>query len=389
MRLSNFILGNLNDILKEWEDFAGTLAPLKDADKVELRDHATAILKVIATDLETPQAESQSIAKSQGLGPVESGETAAEVHAAARMASGLNGDQVMAEFRALRSSVLRLWARSAAIVSADEIQDMVRFNEAIDQAQSESMARYARLLRDAQSLFLAILGHDVRSPLGAVSMGAQVLLHDQTLPSKVLKVGLRIFNSSKRVDEIVRDLLDFSTSHLGDGIPIDPYTVDLAAVCLNVVEEARTFHPDRQIELVAEGDLIGSWDGPRIAQAFSNLISNAIQHGKPESAIHVSVTGDKTGILFEVQNDGDVIPPGKLRSLFDPVKSFAIRPPSERVRSRVQNLGLGLYVVKEIVRAHEGEVSVSSTEKEGVRFSVRLPRITPHRRSGESADSRG
>jgi signal transduction histidine kinase len=383
VRLSDFILGNLDDILQEWEEFAATLAPLRDADKVELRDHAIAVLKVIAADLETPQAESQSIAKSQGLGPVGSSDTAAEVHAVARMSSGLNGDQVMAEFRALRSSVLRLWTRSAAVATPDGLQDMIRFNEAIDQAQSESMARYSKLLRDAQSLFLAILGHDVRSPLGAASMGAQVLLHDQTLPSKVLKVSLRIFNSTKRVDEIVRDLLDFSTSHLGDGIPIDPYTVDLAEICHDVVEEARTFHPDRQIELTSAGSLIGSWDGPRIAQAFANLISNAIQHGKPEGPIQVAVSGGEREVLFEVKNEADVIPPAKLRSLFDPVKSFAIRSASERVPSRVQNLGLGLYVVKEIVKAHEGDVSVTSSEEAGVKFSVTLPRLTPHRRNGE------
>ncbi|WP_426210076.1 ATP-binding protein [Massilia sp. TWP1-3-3] len=383
MRLSLFILSNLDAILKEWEDFAGTLAPLEDAGRIELRDHATEVLKVIATDLATPQEESESIAKSKGLAPVAGTDTAAEVHAAARMASGLNSDQVMAEFRALRSSVLRLWTRDTAVSTADEIDDMVRFNEAIDQAQSESMARYTKLLRDAQSLFLAILGHDVRSPLGAVSMGAQVLLQDQTLPAKVLKVGLRIFNSTKRVDEIVRDLLDFSTSHLGDGIPIDPYTVDLAEICQNVVEEARTFHPDRNIELVSEGNLVGTWDGPRLAQAFANLISNAVQHGNRESTILVAIDGCQSNVLFEVSNDADVIPQAKLRTLFDPVKSFAIRPPGERTRSRVQNLGLGLYVVKEIVKAHNGEISVCSTKETGVKFSVSLPRLTPQRRNGD------
>lgn len=383
MRLSLFILSNLDAILKEWEEFAATLDPLKGADRVELRDHAVAVLKVIAADLETPQAECESIAKSKGLAPAGSSDTPAEVHAAGRMTSGLNGDQVMAEFRALRSSVLRLWARNVDITTADEIQDMIRFNEAIDQAQTESMARYSKLLRDAQSLFLAILGHDVRSPLGAVSMGAQVLLHDQALPSKVLKVALRIFNSSKRVDEIVRDLLDFSTSHLGDGIPIDPYTVDLAEICLRVVEEARTFHPDRKIELASEGNLVGAWDGPRLAQAFSNLISNAIQHGKPEGVVQVALAGLQPDVVFEVRNEADPIPPSKLRTLFDPVKSFAIRPPGERAATRVQNLGLGLYVVKEIVKAHQGEISVSSTEEAGVKIRISLPRLTPHRRDGD------
>jgi signal transduction histidine kinase len=260
------------------------------------------------------------------------------------------------------------------------MQDMVRFNEAIDQAQTESMARYAEMLREAQNLFLAILGHDVRTPLGAISMGAQVLLQDHTLPAKAIKVAQRIFNSSKRMDSIVRDLLDFSTSNLGDGIPVDPHTVDLAEICQNVVEEAKTFHPDRRVELVVTGNLSGAWDGARMAQAFSNLITNAIQHGKPESVIKVAISGFPSEVVYEVKNKADPIPPAKLRTLFDPVKRFAIRPPSERVASRTQNLGLGLYVVKEIVAAHAGTISVAPTADDSVVFSARLPRILPQRR---------
>ena len=379
MRLPTFILSHIDEIVGEWESFAETLAPLEDAGRLELRDHAIELLKVIVADLENPQTNKQSIAKSKGVGPTKQADTAAEIHAVTRVSSGLNSDQVMAEFRALRSSILRLWARKEVVTTAEEIQDMVRFNEAIDQAQSESMARYAKLMRDAQSLFLAILGHDVRSPLGAVTMGAQVLLHNPALPSNVQKVGQRIFKSAQRVDEIVRDLLDFSTSHLGDGIPIDPYAVDLQEVCLNVVEEARTFHPARIIKFVCKGNLNGNWDGPRLAQVFSNLISNAIQHGKADCKIYVAMTGSQKKVLFQVKNDADLIPAAKLRMLFDPVKSFAIRPASERVKSRVKNLGLGLYVVKEIVRAHEGKISVTSSAKSGVRFSVTLPRLAADR----------
>jgi signal transduction histidine kinase len=382
MRLSRFITVHMDDILGEWEAFAATLAPMAHANKVELRDHASQVLRVIAADLDTPQGERQSIAKSQGLAPVGVIDTPAETHAATRMSSGLDSDQLMAEFRALRSSVLRLWTRDLEITTPEEIQDMVRFNEAIDQAQSESMARYSKLMRDAQNLFLAILGHDVRSPLGAVSMGAQALLHDPSLPAKVAEVGMRIFKSSKRVDEIVRDLLDFSTSHLSDGIPVEPHPLDLGALCLNVVEEARTFHPERAIELSSTGELNGNWDGSRLAQAFANLISNAIQHGAPGTAILTRIEGKPDSIEFEVSNQGERIAPEKLRMLFDPVKTFAIRPPSERTLSRAQNLGLGLYVVKEIVKAHGGQITASSTEAEGVKFCVSLPRqVAAHRHS--------
>jgi signal transduction histidine kinase len=185
------------------------------------------------------------------------------------------------------------------------------------------------------------------------------------------------------MDEIVRDLLDFSTSHLGDGIPVDPHTVDLLEICQNVVEEARTYHPDRKIVLTTDGHLVGAWDGARVAQAFSNLIANAIQHGKPESPVKVSIYGPSNEVVYTVQNESDVIPPSKLRTFFDPVKRFAIRPVSERSVSKAQNLGLGLYVVKQIVIAHDGDITVTSSEKEGVIFTVRLPRKTPHRRNDD------
>ena len=385
MKLAAFILSNLEPILKEWEDFAASLAPLEDATRGELRDHAADVLRVIAADLETPQAEHESIAKSKGLALVAGANTAAETHAEERVAAGFSGEQVMAEYRALRSSVLRLWARDAGHTTSDSLVDVIRFNEAIDQAQTESMARYSRMLREAQNLFLAILGHDVRTPLGAVSMGAQVLLMDQTLPSKALKVGLRILNSSKRMDAIVRDLLDFSTTHLGDGIPIDPRTVDLLEICVHTMDEARIFHPDRQFEFKAEGDLVGAWDGQRMGQAFSNLLSNAIQHSTSGSVIRVALTGLADEVVYEVRNEAEEFSPTKLRTLFDPIKRFAIRPASERVGARMQNLGLGLYVVKEIVNAHDGTISVSSSAEEGVTFKVCLPRQTPQRRVDDQA----
>lgn len=383
MKLSDFIRANLEEILTEWEEFASSLGPLEDANKAELRDHAAELLRVIALDIDTAQAEQESIDKSQGKAPRQAKDTAAEIHAADRVASGFTSEHVMAEFRALRSSVLRIWSASSEITSPADIEDMIRFNEAIDQAQSESMARYAEMLREAQNLFLAILGHDVRTPLGAISMGAQVLLHDKNLPPKALKVGQGIFNSSKRMDEIVRDLLDFSTTHLGTGIPIDAKPVDLGALCIDVVEEARTFHPERDIVLASSGELTGAWDDARMGQAFSNLVSNAIEHGRAGKPIRVAIKGTASEVVFEVANEGDVIPAAKLRTFFDPVRRFAIRSAHERSKAGTANLGLGLYVVKQIVSAHGGTISVASTAGEGVRFAVRLPRNNHTRRSDD------
>ena len=389
MKLSSFILQNLETILQEWEDFANTIAsPGHSMNTVELRDHAEAMLRVIAADLETSQNEQESIDKSQGLAPDASNETAAEVHAVARLGSGFSGEQVMAEYRALRASVLRLWSRRNEITTADEIQDMVRFNEAIDQAITESLARYSKMLRESQNLFLAILGHDVRTPLGAITMGAQVLLLDHALPGKAVKVGARIMNSAKRVDEIVRDLLDFSTTHLGEGIPVNPHDTHLGDICENVVEEIRTFHPERCIEVAISGNLRGAWDSPRISQAVSNLLSNAVQHGNPATPVKVVLHGEQDRVVWTIQNQSEAIPVAKLRTLFDPVKRFAIRSTEQRVLGNMKNMGLGLYVAREIVKAHNGTIEVASTQADGVTFTIALPRQVPHRRKDDKTAPR-
>ena len=379
MRLSKFILANMEAILQEWEDFAGTLHSLAHAmNKRELRDHAEAMLRVIVADLDTAQARQQSIEKSQGLAPELPIDTAAEVHAADRLASGFTIEQLTAEYRALRASVLRLWLPKTDSISADEMADMVRFNEAIDQALTESIARYSIMLRESQNLFLAILGHDVRSPLGAISMGAQLLLLDEALPAKSLRLATRILRSSKRVEEIVRDLLDFSTSHLGDGIPIAPTALDFAAVCDNVVEEVRTVHAERRITLALHGDLRVVWDGPRIGQAFANLLINGIQHGSDSDAVAVVVTGGKDDIVWSVNNSGEPIPTPVLRTIFDPARRFALRPASERSPGQAQNLGLGLYIAREIISAHGGRIAIASSKADGTTFTVQIPRHARH-----------
>jgi signal transduction histidine kinase len=388
MNLSTFISENMEAILKEWEDFAKkiTIHSTHVMGTTELRDHAKQMLQVIAADLRTPQDTQQGIDKSQGLAPESRDSTAAEIHAVARLTSGFTIEQLMAEYRALRASVLRLWRDRVNISDPAEIQEMVRFNEAIDQALTESVARYTAILRESQNLFLAILGHDVRTPLGAISMGAQFLLLDEKLPGKSLKIASRILSSTKRIDEIVSDLLDFATSHLGDGIPVSPSPMDLAEVCNNIVEEARTFHPERVIELEMAGDLCVVWDRARISQALSNLIANAIQYGPETDPVNITVTGEEKEIVWTIHNKGEVIAPEKLKTIFDPAKRFALRPAQERALAQTQNLGLGLYITREIISAHGGRISITSNMAKGTSFTIRMPRQVPAAPSGISPE---
>ena len=373
MRLSTFIRENLEVILQEWEDFAETLHPLAGANRQKLRDHAHQMLTVICADLDTDQCEQDSIEKSKGNVPEEATDTAAENHAVDRLESGFSIEELMAEYRAMRASVLRLWQKR--VKGADElaVQDMLRFNEAIDQSLTESVARYSELTRDTQNVFLAILGHDVRNPLGAIGMGAQVLLLDTELAPKYQQVATRIASSARRVNDIVNDLIDFSTSNLGGGMPIKPAPMDFGPECTHIVEEIRAFHPEHEVRLELAGDLNVNWDRVRINQALSNLVANATQHGAKDEPVWVSVQGG-ADITLTIQNMGAPMEGSHLRTLFDPARRIAVRSAGERAGDDADHLGLGLYITRDIIGAHGGAITVSSTVAEGTTFTVTLPR---------------
>ena len=373
MRLSKFISKNFEIILQGWEDFAGTLECLDTATKAQLRDHAKDILKEICIDLDAYQSVQQGIDKSKGKASENVDGSAAESHALDRLQAGFTVEQLMAEYRALRASVLRLWQDQIEHTTRDDLRDMLRFNEAIDQSLTQSLAQFSAALRDSQNVFLAILGHDVRNPLGAISMGSQMIMQDTTLPAHHLKVAAQILRSTQRATEIVSDLLDYSTSHLGGGIPATFAEYDLSMESRSVVQEMQLFHPQRGFHLDLEDDIIVFWDRARMSQALSNLVANAVQHGAVGSPIWITVTREESNVVLVVQNEGAIIAPSQLRTMFDPGKSFAIKTPGERSLSQTHNLGLGLYITHEIVLAHGGKIWVNSTAHEGTTMKVRIP----------------
>lgn len=196
MRLSKFIRGNMEVILQEWEDFAETIHPLTTATKSQLRDHAKEMLHVISSDLDTTQEVQEGIDKSKGRAPESAAETAAESHAEDRLMAGFTIEELMAEYRAMRASVLLLWQEKVRQADEFDLQDMLRFNEAIDQAATESITRYSTMLRESQNVFLAILGRDVRNPLGAISMGTQLIMQEATTPAMRQRVAAQVLISA-------------------------------------------------------------------------------------------------------------------------------------------------------------------------------------------------
>jgi len=384
-RLSGFIRNNMEPILQAWEDFARTIEPpALSMDDAELRDHARQMLHAISADLAMPQSEHERSAKSRGLGKRGVDDTAAETHAEARLLSGYTVVQLVSEYRALRSSVLTLWAAAlAGDAHATHMEDVARFNEAIDQALAESVARYELMVKQTQNMFLAILGHDLRNPLGTVVTGSSFLMQALDIAPKYVLAATRMFNSARRMSKLINDLLDFTRTHLGPGIPIRVRQGSLAAVCDEVVNELRTSHPEHLIELSIPSHLDAIFDEGRIAQVLSNLIGNAIQYGSLETPVKVSMRASGADVIIEVNNHGLPVAPDKLAAVFDPMVRIAAGVHAADGDATVSSnnyiertsLGIGLYISRQIVQAHGGTISLASTQAEGTTFTVTMPRM--------------
>lgn len=386
-RLSGFIRNHMESILQAWEDFARTIEPpALTMDDTELRDHAHQMLLAFAADLATPQTDTERAAKSKGLGERGHADTAAETHAEARLLSGYTVVQLVSEYRALRSSVLTLWTAARkdanqddmAVHMADDMADVTRFNEAVDQALAESVARYERMVKQSQNMFLAILGHDLRNPLGTVVSGTSLLMQAVDIPPRYVLVATRMFNSAKRMSKLINDLIDFTRTHLGPGIPIQVKLGSLVAVCQDVADELRTYHPERLIELQLPARLDAVFDANRLAQVLSNLIGNAIQYGSPDTPVLVRAGADGDNVVVTINNRGPIIATDKLGNIFDPMVRIAAHAhgadPDSAYTERT-SLGIGLYISREIVHAHGGTIAVTSSAADGTTFILSMPRL--------------
>ncbi|MGB9989830.1 sensor histidine kinase [Massilia sp. SM-13] len=371
-RLADFIHDNMEAILQAWEDFARTIEPpALTMDDEALRDHARQMLLAFAADLGTYQTDVQRDAKAWGRGRRGAAETAAEAHAEARLLSGYTVVQLVSEYRALRSGVLSLWQASPHLDGATTMGDMTRFNEAVDQAVAESVARYQQLVARSQNMFLAILGHDLRNPLGTLVTGSHFIMQATDIPGRYADVAARMFRSAKRMSKLINDLIEFTRSHLGPGLPVQGAQADLAAVCEQVVNELRTFHPERGIELHLPPQLEARFDEARVAQMLSNLIGNAVQHGSG-GPVRVDMSGGEHEVAIQIHNQGPAIPAEQIATIFEPMVRASSATGGDYTERT--SLGIGLFIAREIAQAHGGQISVDSNERDGTSFTVTLPR---------------
>jgi signal transduction histidine kinase len=279
---------------------------------------------------------------------------------------------MVSEYRALRASVIRLWMKTKDEMTRPDVDELTRFNEAIDQSLAESVVRYTQDLEHSKEMFLAILGHDLRTPIGAVMMSSKFMLETGELAEPHLTLTTRIASSAARMNHMVGALLDFTRSRLGGGIPIERAPMNMGKLAHDVVNEISAAYPGRTVEVDARGSLSGEWDCARMSQVLSNLASNAIEYGSATAPVVVAVKGDDNEVTVAVRNVGPQIPLDQLNGIFNPMKQRLAKATSP-ASGRAENLGLGLYIAERIVNAHRGRIDVDSSAERTI-FTVRLPR---------------
>ena len=397
MRLADFILANVEPILVEWESFARGIWPKgAAADPAELRNEAGDILRATAVDMQSEQTGPERAEKSKGQSRQDSEGNeltrASSSHGRGRVVSGFELWAVVAEYRALRASVLRLWRETEPDPDLSDLDDVTRFNESMDQSLTHAVRSYAEHVerdraalmadeqaarRDAEAanrakdLFLATLSHEMRTPLNAIVGWLSILRHEDAQASH-FQEGLKVIERNTMAQvQLIDDLLDVSRIVSGK-LRVDIQRCELADAINAGVNATRTAADARAITLDVRLDPAASdapCDSVRIQQVVWNLVSNAIKFSPNGGHVHVTLSREGSGFQIQVSDTGQGISAELLPHVFD-----RFRQADSSMRRRFAGLGLGLSIVKYIVEAHGGTVEATSPgEGKGSTFTVRLP----------------
>lgn len=339
-------------ISDHWERVAsGALPPLAGLSRPALLDHLPEILDALATWVESATEAGEHVF-----------DALADGHALQRLGFGIELHVLTHEYACLRKV---LHHQLMGLPATGQVRaDLARLDEGLDRAIYEAVRRYVARRDELRDRFIGILGHDLRNPLATIATAAHVLRSTGGLPSKEQKRVEIIGHAAARMSRMVGDVLDFARGHLGGGIPTTPVACDVGEICRAVVDELHTAHPDRLIRVQTTGELTGTFDRDRLFQTFGNLISNALQHGQDPVEVTAAETDDKRAVVTRISNRGPAIAPEVLAKIFDPFVGTS----EKRV-----GLGLGLYIVAQIARAHGATCDVSSSLEE-TSFTIRWPR---------------
>jgi PAS domain S-box-containing protein len=246
-----------------------------------------------------------------------------------------------------------------------------------DISQRKRIEQELKERAEFEQQLIGIVSHDLRTPISAITLGAALLLRSKDLGPRHVSAVSRILTSSERAHRLISSLLDFTQARAGGGLPLQYHSVDLSEFVSLTVEEVRLVHSGRDIQLETSGEVRGEWDPDRVAQLVTNLLNNALAHGVETGAVRLRVQAEPESVRLTVHNQGQPIPPETLPRLFEPLQRGG------GADRNSGSIGLGLYIVKQIVLAHGGTVDVHSSLEEGTTFTVRLPRHPPPREAAK------
>jgi signal transduction histidine kinase len=277
---------------------------------------------------------------------------------------------MVSEFRALRATVLRLWSASMHGATEHDLEDLTRFNEAVDQTLAESLKFFVAEVDRARNLFLGVLGHDLRTPLGTIMSCAHYQLRARPGTEREAKL---ILQGASHMKALIDDLLAYTRDKLGVGMSVERAPMRLDRFARDTLDAIAAMNPGSAIDLQAEGDMEGAWDASRLHQVLSNLVVNALKYGAPGAPVHVGLDGTREdGVVLRVHNRGPTIPAHILPDLFEPLVRGNTQPAGSLPSGA--DMGLGLYIAREIITAHGGTIAATSSDAAGTCFEVRLPR---------------
>lgn len=335
----------------------------------ELVDHLPLVLEELSRTLRAQQGHREPPSPSRA-------KQLAQLHGEQRFRKGFDLRRLVQEFGLLRDCVIDLFQEEGL---ANVLEPILLTNRFITDAVTESVAQFVAerdgdLLERVQfeQQLIGIVSHDLRDPLASIQLAAGTLLQPGSLDAQQASIVSRIFSASDRAIRLIADLLDFTATRFGPTLTIRRSPCDIHQLVRQVVDEIALGASKRQLTLKAEGDGQGEWDDDRIAQIVTNLVNNALVYSPDSSTIVIQSRGEPTEIRLSVHNEGAPIPTEAMASLFKPMVR-ASRVSSKSGRS----IGLGLYIVDQIVRAHGGRVDVRSAAAEGTTFTVTLPRHAP------------
>ncbi len=351
MTLSEYLHDHSDDILTQWEARVGPPArPRSDSAR---RAHAAKLLRTLSFEMERR-------ARFLAVEPELEGASAFRFWPTPASAAA-------AEYATMRDVVTSQWQAVRPTPSAEDMRDLRSFDVTLDDALAELLATIRPSRPD--ELFLGVLGHELRNAVSGITMAAHVLQRHESSATPSGRAGLRILKNCEGLRRTLDALQDYSQGALGAGLPLSKTDVDLGAVCHEAAAMFQATELRRRLRIEARGDLWGTWDRERVAQTVGALLINASRLAPSEAEISLIADGDaKDYVAISVHSMGNPIDAQSFREIFEPHQRV------DTTRSTYAGLGLGLFVVREVVEAHAGRIDVDATEAGGTTVKIILPR---------------